>query len=65
MISPGTETHATCIDAPFGRLSLGGLLPSRARLLFTGESTLRQITVELNDPCRRAARLSMAHATAF
>ena len=53
MISPGTETHAMCIDAPFGWLLLGGLLPSRARLLFTGESTLRQITGKLNYPCRK------------
>ena len=30
MISPGARSHAMCIDAPFGWLLLGGLLPSRA-----------------------------------
>ena len=33
---------AASIDAPFGLLSLGGLLPSRARLLFAGRNRIAQ-----------------------
>ena len=36
---PGTCAVAS-IDAPFGLLSLGGLLPSRARLLFAGRNRI-------------------------